>query len=49
MVSSWYPITSIENLELNTFWDGVFHSATYVLVLAGLFILWRSSRLDHFR
>ncbi|MFP3547502.1 DUF2243 domain-containing protein [Rhizobium sp. SIMBA_035] len=49
MVSSWYPITSVENLELNTFWDGVFHSGTYVFVLAGLFILWRSGRLGHFR
>jgi uncharacterized membrane protein len=49
MVSSWYPITSIENLELNTFWDGVFHSGTYVFVLAGLFILWRCGRLSHFR
>jgi len=49
MVSSWYPVSSIQNLELNTFWDGVFHSATYILVLAGLFILWRSSRLIHFR
>jgi uncharacterized membrane protein len=49
MISSWYPINTIENLELNTLWDGVFHSATYVLVLAGLFILWRSSRLSHFR
>ena len=49
MLSSWYPITTIEELELNTFWDGVFHSGTYVLVLAGLFILWRSGRLSHFR
>jgi len=27
----------------------VFHSAIYVVVLAGLFVLWRSSRLSHFR
>ncbi|APO72447.1 hypothetical protein IE4872_PD01930 (plasmid) [Rhizobium gallicum] len=49
MLSSWYPITSIENLELNTLWDGVFHSATYLFVLSALFILWRSARLAHFR
>jgi uncharacterized membrane protein len=49
MVSSWYPINTIENLELNTFWDGVFHSATYLFVLAALFVLWRSARLMHFR
>jgi uncharacterized membrane protein len=47
MLSSWYPVTSIEALELNTFWDGVFHSATYLFVLAGLFILWRTAKRRH--
>lgn len=28
MLSSWHPITSIEALELNTRWDGYFHSLT---------------------
>jgi len=49
MVSAWYPIDTIENLELNTFWDGAFHSGTYLFVLAALFILWRSARLSHFK
>ncbi|MFF8800993.1 MULTISPECIES: DUF2243 domain-containing protein [unclassified Methylobacterium] len=44
MLSTWYPITSIENLELNTLWDGIFHSATYVFVVLGLFVLWRRGR-----
>jgi len=47
MLSSWYPITTIENLKLNTLWDGIFHSGTYVFVVAGLFILWRSSHRRH--
>lgn len=47
MLSSWYPITSVETLELNTFWDGVFHSATYLFVLAALFVLWRSAQRRH--
>ena len=47
MLSSWYPIDSIANLELNTLWDGVFHSATYVFVVVGLFILWRSAHRSH--
>ena len=47
MLSSWYPIDSIANLELNTLWDGVFHSATYVFVVVGLFILWRSAHGSH--
>ena len=47
MLSSWYPITSMETLELNTLWDGIFHSLTYLLVLAGLFVLWRSAQHRH--
>jgi uncharacterized membrane protein len=47
MVSSWYPVTSLENLELNTFWDGIFHSSAYLLVVVGLFILWRSAQRRH--
>jgi uncharacterized membrane protein len=47
MLSSWYPINSIPNLELNTRWDGYFHSLTYVFVTFGLFILWRRARLRH--
>ena len=39
MLSSWYPITSIENLKLNTLWDGIFHSATYIFIVIGLFFL----------
>lgn len=41
MLSSWYPPTTREALELNTLWDGIFHSATYVFVVLGLFLLWR--------
>ncbi len=47
VVSGWYPINSAENLKLNIFWDGIFHSGTYVLVLTGLFILWRSAYRLH--
>jgi len=47
MLSSWYPVNTIENLELNTRWDGIFHSATYVFVLIGLFPLWRSAHRRH--
>jgi uncharacterized membrane protein len=47
MLSSWYPITNLSNLELNTRWDGYFHSATYVLVVLGLFLLWQSANTRH--
>ena len=44
MLSSWYPVNTLENLELNTLWDGIFHSSTYLFVIAGLFVLWRSAQ-----
>jgi uncharacterized membrane protein len=47
MLSSWYPVNTIENLKLNTRWDGIFHSSTYLFVVAGLFILWRTAQRRH--
>jgi len=47
MLSSWYPITTIDNLRLNTLWDGIFHSATYVFVVLGLFLFWRTAHRHH--
>lgn len=47
MLSSWYPIKDVPSLELNTFWDGAFHSGTYVFVTVGLFVLWRSAHQRH--
>ena len=47
ILSSWYPITNLPNLELNTRWDGFFHSATYVFVVVGLLLLWRNAHTRH--
>ncbi len=47
MLSSWYPMDTIENINLNTLWDGIFHSLTYLFVIAGLFILWRTAHRHH--
>jgi len=47
MLSSWYPTNTIENLKLNTLWDGIFHSGTYLFVVVGLFILWRTAHRRH--
>jgi uncharacterized membrane protein len=30
--------------ELNTLWDGIFHSTTYLFVIAALYILWRPAQ-----
>jgi uncharacterized membrane protein len=43
MVSSWYPPTSLENLRLNTRWDGLFHCATCLLVVLGIALFWRKA------
>jgi uncharacterized membrane protein len=37
-----YPATTLEDLEVNTLWDGLFHLATLILVAAGLALLWRA-------
>ncbi len=47
MLSSWYPTNTIENLELNIRWDGIFHSITYALLVVGLFVLWQSADRHH--
>src|SRR5215207_5111047 len=41
MVSTPYPATTLDNLRLNTLWDGIFHGATWIAVVAGLVVLWR--------
>jgi uncharacterized membrane protein len=37
-----FPATTLEDLEVNTLWDGLFHLATLILVAAGLSLLWRA-------
>jgi uncharacterized membrane protein len=44
-----YPPDSLENLKINTFWDGLFHGLTYVFVAIGLGLLWRAARRTHLR
>jgi uncharacterized membrane protein len=38
--TSGYPATTVAGLEANTFWDGLFHAATWVAVTVGLALLW---------
>lgn len=44
MLTEIYPVTSVENLQLNTLLDGLFHSATYIFTVIGLVLLWRKLR-----
>ncbi len=39
MVSTPTPPTSVENLELNTLGDGLFHAATWIVTVVGIFVL----------
>ena len=45
--SAGYPPNDLHNLQVNTFWDGLFHAATYLFVVAGLVVLWRSAHRTH--
>ena len=47
MVSTPNPPTSLERLELNTLGDGIFHAATWVLTVAGVFVLTASNGARH--
>ena len=47
VTSAGYPPDSVENLELNTFFDGLFHAATYLFVVLGLIALWRTAHRGH--
>jgi uncharacterized membrane protein len=47
MTSAGYPPDSVENLEFNTLLDGVFHAATYIFVVLGLIMLWRTAHRFH--
>jgi uncharacterized membrane protein len=40
-----FPPDSVENLQMNTLADGLFHVGTYILTVIGVFMLWRARRL----
>ena len=47
VLSSRYVPDTVENLRINTLADGLFHSSTYVFVIAGLLTLWRAAHATH--
>ena len=44
MLSASLPKTSIPNIEINMFWDGLFHAFTWLTTAAGLALLWRAGK-----
>jgi uncharacterized membrane protein len=49
VTSAGYPPDDVQNLKVNTFWDGLFHASTYIFVVLGLIILWRTAHRMHMR
>ena len=49
VTSAGYPADTVENLELNTLLDGLFHTSTYIMTGVGLGLLWSATRLPHVR
>jgi uncharacterized membrane protein len=45
--SAGYPPDNVQNLRINTLWDGIFHASTYVSIALGLVIFWRSAGRPH--
>lgn len=44
MLSGKYPPTTLVNLEINMFWDGLFHTLCWMLTALGLALLWRAGQ-----
>ena len=44
MLSAKRPPTTVVNIEINMFWDGLFHAFTWMMTAAGLALLWRAGR-----
>jgi uncharacterized membrane protein len=44
MLSAKFPKTTVANLEINMFWDGLFHAFTWAMTLAGVIMLWRAGQ-----
>jgi uncharacterized membrane protein len=47
LTSAGHPPHTVEDLKLNTFWDGLFHAGTYIFVVLGLVVLWRAAHRGH--
>lgn len=44
MLTGQIPKTSIANIEVNMFWDGLFHAFTWLTTLVGIGLLYRAGR-----
>lgn len=44
MLSNVYPPDTMERMQLNMLWDGIFHALVWVVTLAGICLLWSAAR-----
>lgn len=44
MISNILPPDTLANKQVNTFWDGIFHAATWTATAIGIALLWRALR-----
>ena len=42
MLSARRPKDSVVNMEINMFWDGLFHAFTWLMTALGVWLLWRA-------
>ncbi len=46
MLSAIRPPTTLVNVEINMFWDGLFHAFTWTMTALGIALLWRAVKRD---
>jgi uncharacterized membrane protein len=44
MLSGPVPPTTVDNLRINIFWDGMFHAFAWIVLVCGLSLLWTTAR-----
>lgn len=44
MLTAKFPKTSIANVELNMFWDGMFHAVTWTMTAIGIALLFKAGK-----
>lgn len=47
MLSAVRPPITLVNVEINMFWDGVFHAFAWVMTAVGIALLWRATQRAH--
>ena len=43
MLSNWLPPTTMDAMQRNMVWDGLFHACVWLVTLLGVVLLWRAA------